>query len=527
VADFPEGSHLIVDGVAQDDSLNLRAEPGVGAKIDRKLALGTTGLVATGKVVRRGTDRWIEVKHQGQTGWLNARYVRTVQPLPAVPVPTRIPPHSSAPTERGSGKRIALVIGNARYARTPSLRNPPNDARAIADALKRVGFERVTLHIDLPKKQLWSAIDTFAGIASDAQLALIYFAGHGLQIDGSSYLLPTDAKLENADDVTSQAIELGALLRRLDSTGNLKLVVVDACRDNPFRDKLMKAEESRSRSLGYISKSIGRGLSRVEGTGHNTLVAYAARDGSLAFDGQGPNSPFAAAILKQLDLPGTELGLLFRRVRDDVLVATAKQQEPFTYGSIGGEEVYLWPVDGGLWLRDSEVSSLRKATDGIVSAFKNVDLRALATYVHPVSGIDVDGVKLTRKDLLDPDFGNKIFKWSGELLHEGYADETPVESVRAYIKRALYRRDYLEKSEVSFGEGLVGPGGSLKRGFAGPGSVGRIFHGRPGSVFVDYFVPPGPVGSNQELDWNTLRLVFEKMNDRWFLVDVAVMGWVP
>jgi hypothetical protein len=91
----------------------------------------------------------------------------------------------------------------------------------------------------------------------------------------------------------------------------------------------------------------------------------------------------------------------------------------------------------------------------------------------------------------------------------------------------LYGRDFLERAEVSFGEGLVGPGGSVKRGFAGPGSVGQVFHGRPGSIFVDYFVPPGPEGSDQELNWGTLRLIFEKMNERWFLVDVAVMGWVP
>jgi hypothetical protein len=111
-------------------------------------------------------------------------------------------------------------------------------------------------------------------------------------------------------------------------------------------------------------------------------------------------------------------------VRDDVLVTTAKRQEPYTYGSIGGEEVYLWPIDDGLRLRERDISSLRKETDRIVSAFKNANLRALAYYVHPVSGIDMDGVRLTRNDLLDPGFGDKVFKWSGNLIHEGFRRET-------------------------------------------------------------------------------------------------------
>jgi hypothetical protein len=509
------GTELIVHGVLVDDPLNLRAEPRAGATILATLPLATR-IVATGKSFRRGSEGWLEVVHRGQLGWVNARFVRFVQPSDAAPKPVI---SDTASDKQAHSKRVALVIGNARYVQTPPLKNPQNDARAIAAALKKVGFERVKLHLDLGHKDLSNAIKSFSANATDAGLALVYFAGHGLQVDGSSYLLPVDAKLESAGEVVSQAIELNSLLGRLDSTNGLKLVIVDACRDNPFRARLADVEALKAvRSLGYIAKSIGPGLGRVEGVGQNTLVAYAARDGSMALDGEGQNSPFATAVLKQLEVPGTELGLLFRRVRDDVLVATAKRQEPYTYGSIGGEEVYLWPIEGGLLLRASNFATLKSETDGLVSVLKTADLKALASYVHPISGVNVDGVTLTRPNLLDPDFGEKVFTWRGELIHEGYSEETPSSSVKEYVKKALYSKDYLALGKISFGESFVGPGGSVERGFS------QAFNGRPGSLFVDYFV----AGEGKEnIGWKTLRLIFEKMNDRWFLADVVVMGWVP
>jgi hypothetical protein len=390
----------------------------------------------------------------------------------------------------------------------PPLKNPSNDARAIADALKRVGFERVVLHLDVTKKQLTDAIADFVASARDAKLALVYFAGHGLQIDGVSYLLPVDAKLEKADDIASQALALGSLLGQLDSPRALKLVIVDACRDNPFRIRLAGTESVRSRSTGYIAKSIGRGLGRIESAGHDALVAYAARDGSLAFDGDGPNSPFAAAILKQLDVPGMEVGLMFRRIRDHVLAATGKKQEPYTYGSIGADEVYLWPIEGGLELNLSTVDKgpeqtlrLRKETEPIVATLKNADLKALARYVHPTHGLLIDGITLHRKDLFSPSFANKEFGWVGAISHDA-PDAQSIMSVKSYLKR-FYREAYFgPRAEVWF---------QTRSGEVGP------------EILVEYHVPSSVNAAPP--DWSRLRFLFNKMDGRWFLVRIDHEEW--
>jgi hypothetical protein len=509
------GAELEVVGVESNDTLNLRAQPGVRAKIAAKLPPGATGLVATGKHVNLGGTSWIEVKYRGRKGWVNAHYVMAVGPSPVKPVSGAKAIAHKAANERGYGKRVALVIGNGRYLGTSPLKNPTNDARAIADALKRIGFERVALHLDVTQKQLTDAIAKFVASVGDAKLALIYFAGHGLQIDGASYLLPTDAKLEKAEDIASHAIELGTLLRRLDSTTALKLVIVDACRDNPFRVRLAEAEAALSRSTGYVGKSIGRGLGRVASAGHDTLVAYAARDGSLAFDGDGRNSPFAAAILNQLDVPGTEVGLMFRRVRDHVLAATGRKQEPYTYGSIGGEEVYLWPLEGGLLLgndvsdRDEGLSKLRQQTDPLVAALKSANLRALSAYVHPTSGLLVYGVTMHRKDLANPAFGARIFKWAAS----DESGETPTASVSAYL-RGLYKSDYLRAAVVSFND----------RHRANMETAPLALIRRPGAVFVDYHVKSA---TEYGTDWTTLRLILEKANDRWFLVEIESLTADP
>ena len=228
-------------------------------------------------------------------------------------------------------KRVALVIGNSAYENVSRLPNPGNDAEAIAKALKRLGFE-VTLKRDLTYGKLRRALGAFSSRAAGADLTLLYYAGHGIEVGGSNYLIPTDARLRHADDVDYEAMPLAVAMNALSRANRLKLVILDACRDNPFAANMSRTGATRS---------IGRGLARVEPRGSDTLVAYAAKGGTTANDGDGKHSPYTSALLQHLETPNLDIRLLFGRVRDTVLSETGRKQEPFTYGSLGGTALYL------------------------------------------------------------------------------------------------------------------------------------------------------------------------------------------
>jgi len=230
------------------------------------------------------------------------------------------------------GKRIALVIGNSAYDHVPRLYNPERDASAVADAFRRLGFAKVVERHDLDASELRNALKRFGDLALGADWAVIYFAGHGLQVDGRSYLIPTDARLRRAAHIEDEAIEVMRAVRKVRDASKLRMVILDACRDNPFI--------ARMERRGRVTRSINRGLGRVNPAG-GVMVAYAARDGQVAADGDGRHSPFTAALLRHLQTPGLEISLLFRKVRDDVLKATDGQQEPFIYGSLPGESFYF------------------------------------------------------------------------------------------------------------------------------------------------------------------------------------------
>jgi len=240
--------------------------------------------------------------------------------------PPRVPPVAAEPS-----RRIALVIGNSRYKAASSLPNPSRDAAAIATALRQAGFRSVTLETDLPLDRFVNALRTFAREAETADWALIYYAGHGIEMNGINYLIPVDAKLETDRDVNYEAVPLDQVLNAVQGAGKLRVVILDACRDNPFANQMRRTTASRS---------IGRGLAGVEPDG-GTLVAYAAKNGEVALDGEGRNSPFVTAMVKYLTVPGVEIGKFFRLVRDDVLAATARRQEPFVYGSLPSEDFFF------------------------------------------------------------------------------------------------------------------------------------------------------------------------------------------
>jgi uncharacterized caspase-like protein len=232
-------------------------------------------------------------------------------------------------------KRVALVVGNSAYQNVALLPNPVNDGAVIAATLKKAGFDVVDSRHDVPAAELRHALRDFADRAGDADIAVVYYAGHGMEVNGTNYLIPVDAKLERDTDVYDEAVSLDRVLVAIEPAKQLRLVILDACRDNPF---------AKSMKRTVASRAIGRGLAQVEPASPNTLIAYSAKAGSTALDGDSTNSPFTIALSKHLTTPGLDVRRAFGFVRDDVLKDTANRQEPFVYGSLGGDDVPLVPA---------------------------------------------------------------------------------------------------------------------------------------------------------------------------------------
>jgi len=231
-------------------------------------------------------------------------------------------------------KRVALVIGNSSYQNVARLGNPANDATAITETLKSAGFDLVETRRDLKTSEMRRALRDFSDKVRDADVAVVYYAGHGIEVDGANYLIPVDAVLERDIDIYDEAFALDRILVTIEPAKQLRLVILDACRDNPFA-KTMK------RTIG--SRAIGRGLAKIEPNSPNTLIAFASKAGSTASDGDSKNSPFTAALVKHIAKPGLDLRKAFGFVRDDVLKNTGNRQEPYVYGSLGGDDVSLVP----------------------------------------------------------------------------------------------------------------------------------------------------------------------------------------
>jgi uncharacterized caspase-like protein len=231
-------------------------------------------------------------------------------------------------------KRVAFVVGNSSYQNVGVLTNPANDAAAITEMFRKAAFDVVESRRDLKNTEMRRALRDFTEKARDADIAVIYYAGHGIEVDGNNYLIPVDAVLERDTDAYDEAIALDRILQAIEPARQLRLVILDACRDNPF---------AKSMKRTVASRALGRGLAGVEPARPNTLIAFAAKGGSTAADGDARNSPFTSALLKHLAKPGLELGKAFRLVRDDVMNATGNKQEPFVYGSLGGNDVALVP----------------------------------------------------------------------------------------------------------------------------------------------------------------------------------------
>ena len=250
------------------------------------------------------------------------------------PAPSPVAPTVIAQDAPGGEVRVALVIGNGAYTSVPKLPNPNSDAQAVADSLRAAGFKTVHLDNDLNAAAMREKLNAFSAEASKADWAVVYYAGHGIEVSGTNYLIPVDAKLKTDRSVQFEAVPLDSVLASVESARKLRLVILDACRDNPFLRDMAKTVASRS---------VGRGLARIEPETSATLVAYAAKAGQVASDGVAgqANSPFATALIRNMSKPGVEIRKFFGLVRDDVMASTGNSQEPFVYGSLGGDDYFL------------------------------------------------------------------------------------------------------------------------------------------------------------------------------------------
>jgi hypothetical protein len=232
-------------------------------------------------------------------------------------------------------RRVALIIGNAKYEHAGVLANTLNDAHAVASLLNQAKFDVVEEHDDLSVVAMKRVVRDFAATARNADISVIYYSGHGIEAAGVNYLIPVDARLANAFDVEDETVQLDRLLWATSNVKALSLIILDACRENPFLHSVGGAP---------VTRGIGGHVIGQQATTANTLIAYAAKAGSLSYDGTDRNSPFTSALVKFIAEPGVDIRIALGRVRDDVLAATGNRQEPFVYGSLGGEPVSLTPT---------------------------------------------------------------------------------------------------------------------------------------------------------------------------------------
>jgi uncharacterized caspase-like protein len=269
----------------------------------------------------------------------------------SLPTPAIVAPRIAQPTRPDAGvtrgRRVALVIGNSDYRKVPALANPQKDSDAVAASLRNIGFETVTLRNNATREDLIGSLRAFAEQADKADWAMVYYAGHGIEVNGQNHLIPIDATLKTDRDVQFEAVAMDQVMASIDGAKKLKLIVLDACRDNPFAPKMEKTGvrdvvAANSTAGGVVgTRSIGRGLGEVKVSGAS-LVVFAAKHGQTALDGEGANSPFAVALVQRIATPGVEINKVFRLVRDDVMEATAGRQEPYTYGSLPGREDFFF-----------------------------------------------------------------------------------------------------------------------------------------------------------------------------------------
>ena len=269
-----------------------------------------------------------------------------------------------------ANERVALVIGNAAYEHVPPLANPRNDAEDMTALLKRLGFA-VTEGLDLTDAAMEGRIRAFARRAKVAEVALLFYAGHGMQVGGVNYLVPVDARLADEADLDFEAVALDLVLKSMGTGTNL--VFLDACRDNPF-----------ARSWAGTGRSaMGRGLTRVEGASASGMfIAFATDPDSTAADGEGRNSPFTAALKRHIETPGLEVNSLLTEVRNSVLKSTGNVQRPWSNSSLSAAFYFVPPPSSIIETAPgSAVGAPDPATETWLQIRATADVRQIERYI--------------------------------------------------------------------------------------------------------------------------------------------------
>jgi tetratricopeptide (TPR) repeat protein len=328
--------------------VNVMTPPGsvlIGAYIQRGLAYEAKGDTINAKADYTATLEGIAADAGSKANQATAK-VRLALLSDAAPPPLQTPALKTAPepapastpsATAGRGKRVALVIGNGAYAHVKALPNPPNDAHAIAKNLRDLGFA-VSEGIDLDREAMRKITRDFLLDAAHAQTAVLYFAGHGVQVDGRNFLVPVDVRLQPGINPIETLIDMDTILTALDDQVRTNILIFDACRNNPMAERIASTGPSRSIEAGGLAPP----SAPVAGTtlGAGTLIAFATAPGQVALDGEGANSPFSAALSRHIGTPGLEVQQMLTRVRAEVVAATRGKQVPWSNSSLLGE-VYL------------------------------------------------------------------------------------------------------------------------------------------------------------------------------------------
>lgn len=261
----------------------------------------------------------------------------------------------SASISKQQGRRIALVIGNAAYANVPALMNSDRDAESVGAALSEAGFARVTVGRNLDRNQLDALLQQFAREAAGADWAVIYYAGHGIEVDGVNYAIPVDASMDTLRDAPSHAISIDRMVAAVGPARSLRMIVLDACRDDPFVQQAHRVA-ARNRTFDKPAdtaldqllarrKEIGGGLAGLQPAQLNMIALYSTQPGEVTLDGDELNSPFTRAFLKNLPTPNLDLRSFFDRVREDVTSGTQGRQRPAFNGRLRqGERFFFFPT---------------------------------------------------------------------------------------------------------------------------------------------------------------------------------------
>jgi uncharacterized caspase-like protein len=257
------------------------------------------------------------------------------------PSDSTVTPRASPNNEKSRllNRRIALVIGNGAYANATALTNPPNDARVLARNLGEMGFD-VSEGINVDNSQMQHLINKFLLDAASARLAVVFYAGHGIQIDGRNYLLPIDFNLQSAANLATEMTAVDTILTGLDDQIRTNIVILDACRNNPFAQQPVAQTNSVRSIVVRSGLAMPSGLGAGATLGAGTLIAFATAPGEVALDGEGANSPFTSALARHISTPGLEVQAMLTRVRAEVVAATKSKQVPWSNSSLLGD-VYL------------------------------------------------------------------------------------------------------------------------------------------------------------------------------------------